>query len=336
MEYKTFELTNKNGMKVKVTEFGAVLMQVIVPAKDGSLKDVVMGFDNPEDYRGNEAFFGATVGRNANRIKDARFTIDGVEYQLAANDGPNNLHSDKDKGFHMVHWDGVFNEAENSVTFSYVSPDGENGFPGEAKMKVTYRLDDENGLEIHYEGECDKKTVLNCTNHSYFNLSGDLTTSIHDHELKLNCSHYTPVVEGAIPTGEIADVKGTVFDFTEFRKIGANIDDDVEQLKLVQGYDHNFVIDHKTGSYDKIAEARCERSGIKMEVYTDLPGVQFYAGNVTGPQKGKDGVLYGKRQSFCLETQYFPNSINQENFESPVFGAGKKYDTRTKYKFGLI
>ena len=335
MEYMVFELANKNGMKAKVTEFGAILMDLFVPVEGGGVKDVVMGFEKPEDYNNNGCFFGASIGRSANRIKDAKFSIDGTEYKLAVNDGPNNLHTDMDKGFHKAHWDGVFNESENSVTFSYTSPEGDNGFPGEARMKITYKLDDENNLEIHYEGECDKKTLLNCTNHSYFNLSGDLSSSIHDHELKLNCSHYTPVVAGAIPTGEIADVKGTVFDFTEFMKVGDHIDDDVEQLKLVQGYDHNFAIDHKTGSFDKAAEVRCDRTRVKMEVFTDLPGIQFYAGNCISPQTGKGGVKYDKRQALCLETQYFPDSINQENFESPIFGAGKKYDTRTVYRFGI-
>ncbi len=336
MEYKIFELKNKNGMVAKVTEFGAILMELLVPMKDGSVKDVVMGFEKPEDYNNNPSFFGASIGRSANRIKDAKFSIDGTEYKLAVNDGPNNLHTEMDKGFHKAHWNGVFNEAENSVTFSYTSPEGENGFPGKVDMKITYKLDDDNGLEIHYEGESDKNTLLNCTNHSYFNLSADLASSIADHELKLNCSHYTPVVAGAIPTGEIADVKGTVFDFTDFRQIGKSIDDDVEQLKLVQGYDHNFVIDHKTGSFDKAAELRCGRTGVKMEVFTDLPGIQFYAGNCIAACTGKGGVKYDKRQALCLETQYYPDSINQENFESPIFGPSKKYDTKTVYRFGTF
>jgi len=336
MEYRIFELRNKNGMVAKVTEFGAILMELFVPMKDGTIKDVVMGFEKPEDYSDNPSFFGASIGRSANRIKDAKFSIDGTEYKLAVNDGPNNLHTEMDHGFHKVHWQGTKNDSDNSVTFTYTSPEGENGFPGKVDMKITYKLDDDNNLEIHYEGDSDKNTLLNCTNHSYFNLSGDLSSSIEDHELKLNCSHYTPVVEGAIPTGEIADVKGTVFDFTDFRQIGKSINDDVEQLKLVKGYDHNFVIDHKTGSFDKAAELRCGRTGVKMEVFTDLPGIQFYAGNCIAPREGKGGVKYDVRQALCLETQFYPDSINQENFESPVFGPDKRYDTKTVYRFGTF
>ncbi|MBO4373774.1 MAG: galactose mutarotase [Lachnospiraceae bacterium] len=333
MEYRVFELTNRNGMKAKVTEFGAILMDLFVPAADGSVKDIVMGFEKPEDYNNNPCFFGASIGRSANRINNAKCIIDGKEYTLAVNDGKNNLHTEMDKGFHKAHWNGTKNDAENSVTFSYLSPEGDCGFPGEVKMKITYRLDDENGLEIHYEGDCSKVTLLNCTNHSYFNLSGDLASSACDHELKLLASHYTPVVAGAIPTGEIADVKGTVFDFTDFRQVGKNIDDDVEQLKLVQGYDHNFAIDHKTGSFDRVAQLKCDRTKIMMDVYTDLPGIQFYAGNCISPQTGKGGVKYDRRQALCLETQFFPDSINQENFEKPLFGPDKKYDTKTVYRF---
>ena len=333
MEYKVFELVNKNGMKAKVTEFGAVLMELWAPDRNGKLEDIVMGYDRPEDYRENGSFFGATVGRSANRIADAKFTIDGKVYRLAVNDGKNNLHSDYDQGFHKQHWDGIFNNSNNSVTFSYTEPDGRNGFPGKLDMKVTYSLSDDNVLGIHYEGVSDKKTLINCTNHSYWNLSGEMTSLIHDHELKLYASRYTPVVAGAIPTGELAPVAGTVFDFTDFRKIGDHIDDDEDQLKLVKGYDHNYVLDHKTGSFDKAAEVKCARSGRKMEVWTDLPGIQFYAGNCISPCKGKNGISYDKRQALALETQYFPNAVNQDGFEKPVFEAGQKYDTRTEYRF---
>ena len=331
MEYKVFELTNKNGMKVKVTDFGANVMEIWVPDRDGNLQDVVMGFDSPEDYKDNGCFFGACIGRMANRINDAKFTLDGKEYKLPVNDGKNNLHTDADTGFHKMHWDSK--QEGNSVEFSFTSPDGDGGFPGKLDMKVTYILTDENGLIIHYEGTSDKKTLINCTNHSYFNLSGDLTTSIHDHELKLYSHQYTPVVAGAIPTGEITKVAGTVFDFTDYREVGKNIDDKEEQLTLVQGYDHNFVLDNLTGTYAKAAELKCARSGRKMEVYSDLPGVQFYAGNCIAPQEGKDGALYQKRTGFCLETQYFPNSVNDPAFIHPIFDAGQKYETTTIYKF---
>ena len=331
MSYSVFELQNKNGMKVKVTDFGANIMSICVPAKDGSVKDVVMGFDTPEEYGVNNCFFGACIGRMGNRICDAKFTLDGKVYHLPVNDGKNNLHTDADKGFHKMKWEGK--QSGNSVEFTFTSPDLDGGFPGKLDMKVTYTLTDDNGLVIHYEGVSDKKTLINCTNHSYFNLSGDLTSSIHDHELKLYAHQYTPVLEGAIPTGEITKVKDTVFDFTEFRKVGQNIDDDLEQLKLVQGYDHNFVLDHLTGDYSKVAELKCDRSGIKMDVYTDLPCIQFYAGNCISPQTGKGGVKYDKRQALCLETQYAPDAINQPGFEKPIFDAGQKYDTKTEYRF---
>ncbi|MBR1914248.1 MAG: galactose mutarotase [Lachnospiraceae bacterium] len=331
MGYKVFELTNKNGMKVKVTDFGANVMEIWVPDRDGKLQDVVMGFDTPEEYKDNGCFFGACIGRMANRINDAKFTLDGREYKLAVNDGKNNLHTDADTGFHKMQWEAK--QDGNSVEFKLVSPDGDGGFPGRLDMTVTYTVTDENALIIHYEGVSDKKTLINCTNHSYFNLSGDLTSSIHDHELKLYSHRYTPVVAGAIPTGEITKVEGTVFDFTDFRQIGKSIDDDLEQLKLVQGYDHNFVLDNLTGTYAKAAEVKCDRSGRKMEVYTDLPCIQFYAGNCISPQTGKGGVKYDKRQALCLETQYAPDAINQPGFEKPIFDAGQKYDTTTEYRF---
>ncbi|MCR5747964.1 MAG: galactose mutarotase [Lachnospiraceae bacterium] len=333
MGYNVFELENKNGMKVKVTDFGANIMEIWAPDKDGKLHDVVMGFDSPEDYKDNSCFFGACIGRMANRINDAKFTLDGKEYKLAVNDGKNNLHTDANTGFHKVKWEGK--KDGNSVEFKFVSPDGDGGFPGKLDMKVTYTLTDENGLIIHYEGVSDKKTLINCTNHSYFNLSGDLTSSIHDHELKLYAHQYTPVVAGAIPTGEITKVAGTVFDFTDFREIGKSIDDNEEQLKLVEGYDHNFVLDNLTGTYSKAAEVKCGRSGIKMEVYTDLPCIQFYAGNCITPQTGKGGVKYDKRQALCLETQFAPDAVNQPGFEKPIFDAGQKYDTKTEYRFSV-
>lgn len=331
MEYKVFELTNKNGMKVKLTEFGANVMEIWAPDRDGNSQDEVMGFDSPEDYKENGCFFGACIGRMANRINDAKFTLDGKEYKLPVNDGKNNLHTDAETGFHKMFWEGKLEG--NSVIFKFTSPDGDGGFPGKLDMTVTYSLTDENGLKIHYEGVSDKKTLINCTNHSYFNLSGDLSSSIHDHELKIYSHKYTPVVAGAIPTGEIAKTEGTVFDFSEYRQVGQNIDDDIEQLKLVQGYDHNFVLDHLTGDYSLVAEVKCGRSGRKMEVYSDLPCIQFYAGNCISPQTGKGGVKYDKRQALCLETQYAPDAINQPGFEKPIFDAGQKYDTTTEYRF---
>lgn len=328
-----YTLQNKNGMQAKVTDYGAILTALFVPDKDGKLADVVLGYDSVEPYQQNGSFFGATVGRSANRIAGAKFEIDGTAYQLDVNDGPNNLHSQFDIGFHKQIWEAKEDADANSITFFYVSKDGEAGFPGTLEISVTYTLTDENALSIHYDGVSDKKTLINCTNHSYFNLGGHDSGNIHDHVLTLNASHYTPVVPGAIPTGEIAPVEGTPMDFTKPKKVGAEVDSDFEQLKLVQGYDHNFAVDTETGKLEKIAEVWDEKSGRRMEVYSDLPGVQFYAGNCIDDTVGKSGATYTKRSGLCLETQYFPNSVNQEGFVSPVFDAGEEYRTTTVYKF---
>ncbi|HOO28288.1 MAG TPA: aldose epimerase family protein, partial [Lachnospiraceae bacterium] len=267
--------------------------------------------------------------RNANRIKDAKFSIDGVTYQLKVNDNANNLHSDQDIGYHKQLWDAQI--MDQSVKFSYFSPDGEMGFPGNLKISVTYTLTEGNALELSYYGVSDKKTVINLTNHTYFNLSGHDAPDILDTEVTLQASHYTPIVPGAIPTGEIAAVAGTPMDFTKAKTIGKEIDTEWDQLTMVGGYDHNFAVDHYDGSLQKIAEVSADNR--TMEVYTDLPGVQFYTGNGTQKMAGKGGALYGPRTAFCLETQYFPNSINQEGFIKPVFDAGEVYQTKTVYKF---
>lgn len=317
------------GMKATVTNIGAILVGLYLPNKNGGFDDIVLGFDKGEDYFENGSFFGATVGRSANRIANAQFEIDGVKYQLKVNDNENNLHSDFAEGYHKQYWDAEV--MENAVKFSYKSPDMEMGFPGNLDISVTYSLSENHELSLHYEGVSDKKTLVNLTNHSYFNLYGHDHGDIKDTLLKLNADRYTPVVKGAIPTGELATVKGTPMDFTEFKAIGKEIDTDWEQLNLVQGYDHNFVLNDYTGKMREIAVAKA--AGRTMSVFTDLPGVQFYAGNNIAPVKGKDGADYGFRAAFCLETQYFPNSINQEGFEKPVVDAGEKYDTETIYKF---
>lgn len=328
-EIKLYTITNKNGMVAKLTNIGAILVSLLVPDKAGDIKDVVLGFDSGEEYYGNGSFFGATIGRSANRVADAKFSIDGVTYNLCVNDNANNLHSDKDNGFHKRIWSAE--TGENCVKFSLFSEDMDMGFPGNLNISVTYTLTDDNALELHYEGVCDKKSYLNMTNHTYFNLAGHDSGCMEDTILTINAKNYTPVVEGAIPTGEIASVEGTPMDFTAPKAIGKEIEADFEQLKLVQGYDHNYVLDNYTGEMRKIAEA--EAAGRKMEVYTDLPGVQFYAGNCISPETGKGNAKYDKRHAFCLETQYYPNSINQEGFYKPEFDANEKYDTTTIYKF---
>lgn len=318
-----------NGISADVTNVGAILVALRVPNKAGEVKDIVMGFDKAEDYFANPSFFGATIGRSANRIANAAFTIDGVTYQLKVNDNENNLHSDMDEGFHKQYWDAEI--GENSVKFSYLAKDMETGFPGNLNISVTYSLSDKGELKLKYEGKCDKKTLINLTNHTYFNLCGHDFGDISDTELTINASKYTSIVPGAIPTGEYADVKGTPMDFTVAKKIGKEIDTDWDQLTMVGGYDHNFALDDYTGKMRKVAEAKAD--GRIMSVFTDLPGVQFYAGNCIAPQIGKGGAKYDRRGAFCLETQYFPNSVNQEGFVKPVFDAGQSYETETIYQF---
>lgn len=332
-EVSLFTIVNKSGMTAKVTNYGAILISLLVPDEHGNFADVVLGYDTLEDYKKNDSFFGATIGRSANRVANAKFTIDGVEYCLDVNDGPNNLHTDFEKGFHKQVWKATEIGERNELILSYVSPDGENGIPGTLDIRVSYTLTDDNALEIHYFGVSDKKTLINCTNHSYFNFKGAGNGDICNHRLRLAASHYTPIVKGAIPTGEIADVKGTPMDFTNIKRIGDEIDNDFEQLKMTGGYDHNWVVDKASGMMGMIAEVIDDESGRHMEVYSDLPGVQFYAGNGISDTIGKNGCPYTKRSGFCLETQYYPNSINQEGFPSPIFDAGHEYNTTTIYRF---
>ena len=326
-----YEISNSKGMKATVMDFGAILTSLFVPDGEGKAEDIVLGYDSPEPYFINDSFFGATVGPNANRIGNASFTLHGVTYHLDVNDGPNNLHSHGDLGYHKRMWKAE--TSDMSVTFSLEDEDGSMGFPGNKKVKVTYEVTEENELKISYDVTSDKDTVINMTNHSYFNLAGHASGKITEHTLWLNASHYTPVVDGAIPTGEIADVKGTVFDFTEPHTIGERINENEEQLILVKGYDHNWVLDQADGTLRKIAEVTSPDTDRVMEVYTDLPGVQFYAGNCIMPTTGKGGVRYGARDGLCLETQYYPDTANKPEFPSAVFGPDRPYRTTTVYKF---
>lgn len=331
-EVYAFSFTNSKGMTAEVINYGAILTKLCVPDKKGEVKDVVLGFDNVADYEVNASFFGAVIAPSANRIGGAKFTIDGVEYHAAVNDGPNNLHSDYALGSHKRVWD--YEEKENGVKFSLAMEDMDMGFPGNKKLTVTYTLTEDNEIILEYTGESDKKTIINPTNHSYFNLPGhDCGKLIVDHVLTLNASCYTPIVPGAIPTGEIAKVEGTVMDFTKGRRIADDIDTKFDQLVMTGGYDHNFVIDGYDKTVKKIAAVEDPASGRVMEVYSDLPGVQFYAGNAIAPQTGKGGVKYSKRMGLCLETQFFPDSINKPSFPSCVFGGGSSYASKTVYKF---
>lgn len=331
-QVKLFTLTNRNGMCISVSNLGAALVKVLVPDKDGRMADVVLGFDKAEDYLKNPSFFGVVIGPSANRIAGASFEIEGHTYQLDVNDGDNNLHSHKEKGYHKRVWAAA--AEEDSVLFT-LQDDSSMGFPGKKEVSVRYTLTEENELKLRYYGSSDSKTILNLTNHTYFNLNGHDSGSMEEHELWLGASCYTPVAQGAIPTGEIASVTGTPMDFTTPKKVGRDIRKAFEQLELTGGYDHNWVIDGWDGSLRHIATVKAPESGRVMKAYTTLPGVQFYAGNFIEEQRGKDGAVYSARRGLCLETQYFPDAIHHEDFPSCVFGEGKEYVSETVYQFGV-
>ncbi len=328
-----YTITNSRGMQAAVTNIGAALVRLIVPDRNGKLDDVVLGFDRGEDYLGNGSFFGVVVGPNANRIAGASFALDGVTYQLDVNDGPNNLHSHKEKGYHKRLWE--VETGDNSVKFTLEDPAGSMGFPGNKTITVTYFLDEENGLTLLYDGWSDCRTVMNLTNHTYFNLEGHNSGTMLDHELCLNASRYTPVVAGAIPTGRIEPTAGTPMDFTKSKKIGRDIDADFEQLRLCGGFDHNWVIDGWDGSLRQFATVKAPKSGRIMKAFTTLPGVQFYAGNFIDRQQGKENAVYEARMGLCLETQFFPDSVHNLQFPNCIFGGLSQYESVTLYKFEI-
>jgi aldose 1-epimerase len=321
-----YTLKNANGVVVKLISRGATLTEWHVPDKYGKVADVVFGFDDIAGYesKGN-GYFGTTTGRVANRIAGGKFKVDGKEYQVAKNDGPNALHGGLKRSLDKVVWDGKpFENAEGrGVEFTYVSPDGEEGYPGKLTTKVTYTLTDKNEVKIDYEATTDQPTPINLTNHTYFNLSGAGSPTILDHELKILGDQYTPVDETLIPTGEIAPVEGTPLDFREFHKIGER----VKQLdnKPGKGYDHNFVLNNQDGDLALAAVVREPKSGRVLKVFTTEPGVQFYGGNFLDGVKGKGGKAYAHRSGFCLETQHFPDSVNQPEFPDAVLRPGETY-----------
>ena len=315
-----YTIKNEQGFSVKVTDFGVNIISILVKNKEGIFKDVALGYDTLEEYFDNSMMLGATVGPNVNRISNARFEIDGIEYKVAKNRGNHNIHSDKEKGFHKVLWDSEIID-ENAVKFSYTSPDGENGFPGNLNITIIYTVTKSNGLIISYYGVSDKKTVINVTNHNYFNLGGHDSGIIDNTQVRIIAQEYTPIDEDIIPTGEIKKVENTDMDFRQIRKIGN------------KSYDHNFVISNQNSGIRKIAEAYNQTEAIYMEVYSDLPGMQFYTGNTMKTQKAKDGVLYSERCGFCMEPQYYPNSVNIDGFEKPIFEKGEEYKTTTIYEF---
>lgn len=329
-----WKISNDRGSYIRVIDFGAILVDVVVPDKDGNLRDVALGYDNIEAYEENPPYFGATIGRCGNRIESGEFNLGGVDYQLALNEnGRNSLHSGPD-GYHNRMWKGTADEANGCVSFTIVSPDGDQGFPGCLNMKVTYQLTEDNCVSIRYDGKCDADTVVNMTNHSYFNLDGEGAGSIMEHELQIDAEGFTPVDEYSIPYGTVEPVEGTPFDFRKMKMIGRDAYSNDEQLAHTGGYDHNFAL-NGTG-FRCVASARSDKSGITMNVLTDQPGLQFYAGNFISGPKGKGGKEYRPRDGFALETQHFPNSVNVLAFESPKLSAGEDYCTVTSYEFGVL
>ncbi|MFS4428437.1 aldose epimerase family protein [Chryseobacterium sp. GVT01B] len=333
---KKYTLSNKNGMKVEVINFGGIITSLTAPDRNGKYEDVVLGFTKPEGYfEGNPYYFGALIGRYGNRIANAKFTLEGKAYEIDKNDGPNSLHGGKE-GFHTRFWniEAVKDAKFPTLKLSYTSADGEEGYPGKLTTTVFYTLTDEDALEISYEAETDKPTVVNLTQHSYFNLSGNFTKTITDHELQINADHFLPVNETLIPTGEQKTVKRTPFDFTVSKPIGKDISADDDQLKKGKGYDHNWILNGK--GLRSIAKVYHQGTGRLMEVFTDEPGVQFYSGNfLDGKFDTKTGGKNEFRTGFCLETQHFPDSPNQPSFPSTELKPGQKYQSKTIYKFSV-
>lgn len=332
VEVNKYTIENSKGMQAVLSDFGAVVVDLLVPDRDGNMVDVSLGYDNAESYDKETTYFGATVGPYANRISDAKIEIDGTVYSLDVNDNENNLHSGFQTWAKQV-WK-VKEHTANKLVFSYAAKDLEQGFPGNMVCDVTYEITEDNELAISYHAVSDKKTTLNMTNHTYFNLNGCVSGDVLSQELMIKASHYTPVKSPkAIPTGEILPVEGTPFDFRVAKPIGRDIHADNEQLKFGNGYDHNFAIDKDTDGLEKVAEAYAPESGIVMEVYTDCIGIQLYTGNFIAGQIGKHGHKHVKHEGFCLETQYFPNSINEKNFVRPITEANVPYETKTVYAF---
>lgn len=327
-----YTLTNKSGASVSITNYGGRVVSILVPNKDNKLVDVALGYDSLKSYQKvDEPFFGALIGRYGNRIGKGLFTLDGNQYKLQLNNGPNTLHGGKD-GFYSKVWDAK--QDGQKLELSYLSKDGEAGYPGNLTVKVVYTLTDDNSLHIDYTATTDKATVVNLTNHTYFNLSGEGSATILDHELRIAADTYTPVDSTLIPTGQLVPVKGTAFDFTVAKAIGKDIETVDDQLKFGKGYDHNFALVKNDGK-TAVASVKSPISGITMEVYTTEPGLQFYCGNfMTGVDKdGKGGKAYPHRSAFCLETQHFPDAPNHLNFASTVLKPGETYTTSTTYKF---
>ncbi len=325
---KLYTLKNDNGMTVNVTNYGAIITSIVVPDRNGNPGDVALGYNRVEDYINavDKPYFGAVVGRYGNRIAKGEFTLDGETYSLLKNNGDNHLHGGA-IGFDKVVWDADYDQTDNALALSYLAKDKEEGYPGNLALKVTYTLTDRNALVIDYHATTDKATPINVTQHTYFNLKGEGSGTILDHELMLNAKKFTPVDEGLIPTGEMPGVAGTPFDFTTAKAIGRDIGKPHEQLKFGLGYDHNWVLDKagKDGGLTLAARVYEPTTGRVLEVHTTEPGIQFYCGNfLDGRLTGKSGKAYVHRGGFCLETQHYPDSPNQPNFPSTILKTGPR------------
>lgn len=339
-EVQLYKLTNAKGMYAEIATIGGVIVTLGVPDRNGDVADITLGFDKAEDYAQRGPYFGALIGRHANRIENASFELNGETYKLAANDGKNHLHGGL-RGFDKAVWASEVIEVDGqpALRLQYVSEDGEEGYPGTLNVEVVYSFSDEGELKIEYTAKSDRDTVVNLTNHAYFNLEGHAAGDISEHLLQLNADRFTPVDKECLPTGEIREVQGTPMDFRRLTPIGQGLRSGDEQIENVGGYDHNWIINGnadrpKGGTLAKAGELYAPNSGRVMEVFTTKPGVQFYSGNfLNGQVVGKGGAAYGKRGGLCLETQYFPNAMKHTHFPSPILRAGETYRHITTYKF---
>jgi aldose 1-epimerase len=334
-QLEVYELKNKNGITLKVTNFGAKIMSLYVPDRNGNFTDVVLGYDSAQQYPTGNPYFGAAIGRFGNRIAKGKFSLEGVEHRLAINNRDNALHGGLN-GFHNIYWLANLDTAKSSIQFTYLSEDGEEGYPGNLFVTMSYTLSDENELIIDYSASTDKPTIVNLTHHSFFNLAGEGNGTILGHQLMINAKQFTPVDGGLIPTGELRNVKGSPFDFTSMHAIGQLINNDDDQLRKGNGYDHNWVLNKKENELTLAAKVTEPISGRVIEVFTTEPGLQFYSGNfLDGHDVGKGGKKYEFRSAFCLEAQHFPDSPNHTNFPSTELQPEETYHQKTLYKFSV-
>jgi aldose 1-epimerase len=337
LSVELYTLTNTNGIEAKIITYGGTVVSINVPDKNGAFGDIVLGFDSIGDYEKYSRYFGALIGRFANRIAKGRFSLNGKEYTLPVNNGENHLHGGL-KGFDKVVWTGrsFIDDYGAHLELSYFSRDGEEGYPGNLNVTVLYTLTESNELKIAYSATADQDTIINLTNHSYFNLAGAGRGDILNHEMMINADRFTPTDSGAIPTGELREVNGTPFDFTKPKMVGADIEADDEQIKFGHGYDHNFVLNRAGNNLSHAATVFEPTSRRVMDVFTTEPGIQFYSGNyLDGSANGKSSQVYQRRSAFCLETQHFPDSPNKPQFPPTVLKLGQRYLQVTVYKFSV-